>query len=211
MKKWSKKDKGRQLEETKVETPGSKDVAENEVTADEQPVENVADENAEVKEEAVNEVNEEATENEANSNEEPKKAEVAILKPVETEGVLNRENLPDVNEINGKYNVTVDSDDDFENFVPSYDGEPVPDVRYVVEASVNEEDYYVTPKLAKLPNLLDFMLKLKVPKRLKLSIGLMLVKSFEKYKANPVEKQFVVKSMLILMTSIMRDLKQPAA
>lgn len=80
-----------------------------------------------------------------------------------------------------------------------------PEVRYVMDGPTEDEEIVKPAKLAKLPNLVDYMLSLKMSKRMKMMVATLLLGAYAKYKDIPVEKEILIGCMKKLMMALMNE------
>lgn len=80
-----------------------------------------------------------------------------------------------------------------------------PEVRYVMDGPTEDDEIVKPAKLVKLPNLIDYMLSLKVSKRMKMNIATLLLGAYAKFKDIPAEKEILIGCMKKLMVSLMNE------
>lgn len=83
------------------------------------------------------------------------------------------------------------------------DGEAEPEIRYVVDGPIEDEEIVKPAKLVKLPNLVDYMLSLNMSKRMKMNVATLLIGAYTKFKDVPAEKEIIVGCMKKIMFALM--------
>lgn len=193
-------------EQEEVEEP-TQEVALEEVeepmvedTVEEEPVEETAQEEEAVVEEqeelveepAVEESQEEVVED-TEEDEEP--SNVVYDSAAGVGGVLSAD-----------YTITQDNDVEEENVEEETEApqEAEPEVVYVVEGEEEEETDAKPAKLAKLPNLVDYMLTKNLTKAMKIQIATMLITAYKKFKDSADDRKIVVQCL----TKVMNELQK---
>lgn len=146
--------------------------------------------------------------------------EFAEVLPVETEYedddvqelTLEEEEEEPVNEIEEVEEPVVEEEPEEEEEEPVEDSEPEedentdePEVRYVMDGPTEDDEIVKPAKLVKLPNLIDYMLSLKMSKRMKMNIATLLLGAYAKFKDIPAEKEILIGCMKKLMFSLMNE------
>lgn len=169
------------------------EIAEEPIEEIEEPTEEEIEELEEIEEpqeEAV-EPQEEIVEEEA-----VEEVEEAIEEPQEEEELIDEEPTAEVEE---------ESEDEVEQAEEPAE-EPVeedPEVVYVVDGEEEEAD--VKPaKLAKLPNLVDYMLTKNMTKSMKIQLGMALIGAYKKFEHSKDDRKIVVQCL----TKIVADLQK---
>lgn len=183
-----------ELEETEesVEEPCEEpveEVAEEPIEEIEEPTEEAVEEHEEIEEPQEEIVEEEAVE----------EVEEAIEEPQEEEELIDEEPTAEVEE--GEE----EPEDEVEQAEEPTE-EPVeedPEVVYVVDGEEEEAD--VKPaKLAKLPNLVDYMLTKNMTKSMKIQLGMALIGAYKKFEHSKDDRKIVVQCL----TKIVVDLQK---
>ncbi|MCM1306760.1 MAG: hypothetical protein NC303_05645 [Firmicutes bacterium] len=78
-----------------------------------------------------------------------------------------------------------------------------PEIRYIVDGPVEDEELVKPAKLVKLPNLIDYMLSLNMSRRMKISVATLLIGAYDRFKHIPEEKEIVLGCMRKVMTALM--------
>ncbi len=145
--------------------------------------------------------------------------EFADVLPVETETdddvqelTLEETEEETVNEIEEVEEPLVEEEPDEEEEEPIEDSEPEeeentdePEVRYVMDGPTEDDEIVKPAKLVKLPNLIDYMLSLKMSKRMKMNVATLLLGAYAKFKDIPAEKEILIGCMKKLMLSLMNE------
>ena len=146
--------------------------------------------------------------------------EFADVLPVETETedddvqelTLEETEEEPVNEIEEVEEPVVEEEPDEEEEESVEDSEPEeeentdePEVRYVMDGPTEDDEIVKPAKLVKLPNLIDYMLSLKMSKRMKMNIATLLLGAYAKFKDIPAEKEILIGCMKKLMLSLMNE------
>ncbi len=146
--------------------------------------------------------------------------EFADVLPVETETedddvqelTLEETEEEPVNEIEEVKEPVVEEEPDEEEEESVEDSEPEedentdePEVRYVMDGPTEDDEIVKPAKLVKLPNLIDYMLSLKMSKRMKMNIATLLLGAYAKFKDIPAEKEILIGCMKKLMFSLMNE------
>lgn len=142
----------------------------------------------------------------------------ADVLPVETEDddvqelTLEETEEEPVNEIEEVEEPVVEEEPDEEEEEPVEDSETdegentdEPEVRYVMDGPTEDDEIVKPAKLVKLPNLIDYMLSLKMSKRMKMNIATLLLGAYAKFKDIPAEKEILIGCMKKLMFSLMNE------
>lgn len=79
-----------------------------------------------------------------------------------------------------------------------------PEVKYVVEGPVEDDDIVKPAKLVKLPNLVDYMISLNMSKRMKMNVCMLLLTAYHKYKHIPREKAIVITCMKKMLNALLQ-------
>lgn len=85
------------------------------------------------------------------------------------------------------------------------DEEAEPEIRYVVDGPTEDDELVKPAKLVKLPNLVDYMLSLKMSKRMKINIATLLIGAYSKFKDIPEEKSIIVGCMKKVMFALVNE------
>ena len=85
------------------------------------------------------------------------------------------------------------------------DEEAEPEIRYVVDGPTEDDELVKPAKLVKLPNLVDYMLSLKMSKRMKINIATLLIGAYSKFKDIPEEKAIIVGCMKKVMFALVNE------
>lgn len=171
----------------------------------EEPIEEVAEEPIEEIEESTEEAVEEPIEEVAEPAEEPvdeaEETEEAIEEPQEeTEESVDEEPTADVDE-------AVEQEELEDEEAPQAVEEPVeedPEVVYVVDGEEEEEANVKPAKLAKLPNLVDYMLTKNMTRSMKIQLGMALIGAYKKFEHSKDDRKIVVQCLTKIVTSLQK-------
>ncbi|MBD5100276.1 MAG: hypothetical protein HDT29_03230 [Clostridiales bacterium] len=79
-----------------------------------------------------------------------------------------------------------------------------PEIRYIVDGPVEDDELVKPAKLVKLPNLIDYMLTRKMSKSMKITIATLLLGAYQKYKDIPEEREIVKGCMKKVLAALMK-------
>lgn len=173
----------------------------------EEPIEEIAEEVEEIAEEPIEEVIEESIEEAVEAVEEPQEEvqEEAEESVDYSEPVVEFEEEPTQEEAvtEEETEETVEEAEELSDEPQEAPSEEEPEVVYVVEGE--EEEAHVKPaKLAKLPNLVDYMLTKNLTRAMKIQLATALIGAYKKFEHSRDDRKIVVQCL----TKIMADLQK---
>lgn len=202
------------VEETIEEAPEAtvEEVLEEPIEEIEEPIEKVEEPAEEAVEEPAEEVIEEAELEETEEVEEVEEpAEEETEEPVEEvgESVDDSEPITETEEPQIEEEESAQAEDEeqaeeSEEEVSDVAQEEEPEVVYVVDGEEDEEAHVKPAKLAKLPNLVDYMLTKNMTRGMKIQLATALIGAYKKFEHSRDDRKIVVQCLTKIMTDLQK-------
>ncbi len=158
----------------------------------EQPEEEPQAAEEEQEEQSEESETEEISEEEYEEEEAPEEGEEQPEEKQPSDETLEEEEQPEEETSEEEPQEEQSEEETSEEEAPQEEAEEEPEVIYQVEGDEDEEEEAPPAKLAKLPNLIDYMLSMNLSRSMKINFAMTLLGKYNKFKDDPEEKKILV-------------------